>query len=76
MHDIFFVQRRTPSHDLLQTLYGKFLGELLVDVKEILQAATIAKLEDWIVVWLGLDDLLHADDIRTVNHIKENDLTA
>lgn len=46
MHDIFFVQRRTPSHDLLQTLYGKFLGEVLVDVKEILQAATIAKLED------------------------------
>ena len=46
MHDIFFVQRRTPSHDLLQTLYGKLLGEVLVDVKEILQAATIAKLED------------------------------
>ena len=47
-----------------------------MQVQEVLQAASVCKLEDAVIVALRLDNLNLLDDVRTVDHREEDNLSA
>ena len=76
MNNVLVIEGRASANDLLEALNGEFLREAPMNIEKILQATAIAELQDRVIVGLGLDDLLHAHNVRTVDHVEEDDLAA
>ena len=76
MNNVLVIEGRASADDLLKALDREFLREAPMNIKEILQATAIAELQDRVIVGLGLDDLLHAHNVRAVDHVEEDDFAA
>lgn len=76
MHDIYRVKGLAARDNLLNTTHCESLLEAPVQIQEGLQGATIGKLQDAVVVALRLDDFHLLDDVGTLDHRQEDDLSA
>lgn len=76
MHYVLLVECLAPGYDLLQAADGKLLREAAMMVEKVLHAAPVSELENGVEVRLGLDHLHLLDDVRTVDHLQEDELAA